>query len=160
VGLTLAIDLAQRGLDVAVVELRHRGEPPSVKCNHVAARSMEIFRRLGVAAALRRAGLPEEFPNDVVYRTTMVGAELARFPIGCDGGRSEVRRQIGATLAGTAVVQRVQSTYIRAPALLGLQTTPPAWGNFSLNPRRSGNAYAIDGRETWLVHNYLRPDEE
>ncbi len=37
VGLTLAIDLAQRGVDVTVLELRHRGEPPSVKCNHVSA---------------------------------------------------------------------------------------------------------------------------
>ena len=36
----------------------------------------------------------------------------------------------------------------------------PAWSTFSLNPRRSGNVYAIDGRERWLVHNYLRPDEE
>ena len=31
--------------------------------------------------------------------------------------------------------------------------------NFSLNPRRSGTVYAIDGRETLLVHNYLREDE-
>jgi hypothetical protein len=53
----------------------------------------------------------------------------------------------------------VQSTHIRAPGLLSLMTSPPAWGNFSLNPRRSGNVYAIDGRETWLVHNYLRDEE-
>jgi len=26
-------------------------------------------------------------------------------------------------------------------------------------PRRSANVFAIDGRETWLIHNYLRPDE-
>jgi hypothetical protein len=43
--------------------------------------------------------------------------------------------------------------------MLGLLTTAPAWGNISLNPRRSGTVYAIDGRETWLVHNYLRADE-
>ncbi|MBV9064996.1 MAG: FAD-dependent monooxygenase, partial [Methylobacteriaceae bacterium] len=35
----------------------------------------------------------------------------------------------------------------------------PAWGSFALNPRRSGNVYAIDGRETWLVHSYLKKDE-
>jgi hypothetical protein len=29
-----------------------------------------------------------------------------------------------------------------------------------MNPRRSGNVFAIDGRETWLVHNYLRDEEE
>ncbi|MBS0337441.1 MAG: FAD-dependent oxidoreductase [Proteobacteria bacterium] len=243
VGLTLAMDLAARGIRAVVAELRHRGEAPSVKCNHVAARTMEIFRRLGVAQKLRDAGLPADYPNDVAYRTTFTGEELTRihipcrrdrytakdgpdgwwptpepphrinqiylepilfvhaaaqpnvqmlnrtsidaftqdeggvtatardldtgetyritcsYLIGCDGGRSEVRRAIGATLGGDAVVQRVQSTYIRAPGLIGMLKVPPAWGTFSLNPRRSGNVYAIDGRETWLVHNYLREDE-
>ena len=243
VGLTLAMDLASRGIAVLVVELRHRGEPPNVKCNHVAARSMEIFRRLGVAAALREAGLPADYPNDIAYRITATGEELARIPIpcrrdrfaatggpdswwptaepphrinqlflepilfahaaampglailnrvrvlgfeehaagitataealddgarltiacdyliGCDGGGSGIRKLIGASFQGDAVVQRVQSSFIRAPSLLGLFRHPPAWATFSLNPRRSGNMYAIDGRETWLVHNYLRPEE-
>lgn len=243
VGLTLALELASRGVKSTVIETRHAGEPPSVKCNHVAARSMELFRRLGIAREIRAAGLPDEFPHDIAYRTTMIGRELARIPIpsrrdrvtatdgpdgwwptpepphrinqiflepilfahasaapgatirnrteflslaqddagvtatardldtdeemtiaaryliGCDGGRSAVRHQIGVELLGDPVIQRVQSTYIRAPALLGLLQTAPAWGNISLNPRRSGTVYAIDGRETWLVHNYLRDDE-
>src|SRR3954470_7071776 len=83
VGLTLAIDLAGRGVRVTLVELRRRGEPPSVRCNHVAARSMELFRRLGVADKLRDAGLPADYPNDVAYRTTTVGRELTRIPIPC-----------------------------------------------------------------------------
>jgi 2-polyprenyl-6-methoxyphenol hydroxylase-like FAD-dependent oxidoreductase len=82
----------------------------------------------------------------------------ARYMIGCDGGRSTVRKAIGAQLIGDPVVQRVQSTYIRAPKLIEL-IDRPAWATFSLNPRRCGNVYAIDGRETWLVHNYLRDDE-
>ena len=49
VGLTLALDLASRGVATTVVETRRAGEPPSPKCNHVAARSMELFRRLGIA---------------------------------------------------------------------------------------------------------------
>ncbi len=243
VGLTLAMDLARRGIRTVVAELRHKGEPPSVKCNHVSARSMEIFRRLGVAKAIRDAGLPADYPNDVSYRVSFTGKELSRIPIpcrrdrytasggpdtwwptaepphrinqiyleptlsayaetipgltllnrveingfeqtpegvtahgtqldsnqpitiradflvGCDGGRSAVRRAIGATLSGTAEVQRVQSTYIRAPSLLARSDLKPSWATFSLNPVRSGNVYAIDGRETWLVHNYLRPDE-
>ena len=80
VGLTLAMDLAQRGIDVLVAEIRHRGEPPSVKCNHVSARSMEIFRRLGVAPGVRDAGLPADYPNDVAYRTTFTGTELVAHP--------------------------------------------------------------------------------
>ncbi|HUG15850.1 MAG TPA: FAD-dependent oxidoreductase [Thermomicrobiales bacterium] len=243
VGLTLATDLARRGIDALIVESRPRGEPPSVKCNHVAARSMEIFRRLGVVKQVRAAGLPDEYPNDIAYRTAMNGRELTRisipnrlerytatggpdtwwptpepphrinqiflepilfehaaaqprvtilncarldsfeqddervtarirnldtgaestvvaeFLIGCDGARSTVRRGIGARLQGDAVIQRAQSSYIRAPKLLSLLTTQPAWGNVSLNPRRSGTVYAIDGRETWLIHNYLRDEE-
>jgi 2-polyprenyl-6-methoxyphenol hydroxylase-like FAD-dependent oxidoreductase len=58
VGLTLAMDLAGRGVEVVVAETRAAGEPPSVRCNHVAARTMEIFRRLGLVQALREAGLP------------------------------------------------------------------------------------------------------
>ena len=244
VGLTLAIDLARRGVAVTVLELRHRGEPPSVKCNHVSARSMEIFRQLGLADIVRNAGLPENYPHDIAFRTTMTGPEIARIPIpsrserfsatdgpdtdwptpepphrinqiylepimfeyawetpgltilnrvrfdrheqdergvtvyaesldsgdelvlqgrylvGCDGGRSKVRRQIGARLEGDAVIQRVQSTYIEAPDLIHHLQTRPAWGNLSLNARRSGTVYAIDGTSKWLIHNYLREGEE
>ena len=243
VGLTLATDLAQRGISVLVAEIRRAGEPPSVKCNHVSSRSMEILRRLGVASALRGAGLPADHPNDVAYRTTFTGEELSRihiparqdrytdksgpdgwwptaepphrinqiylepilfahaqstpgvrilnrtqvdhveqnaqgvhargvdldsgepvdirceYLVGCDGGRSGVRKTIGARLSGTDVVGRVQSTYFRAPDLLARARHRPAWATFSLNPRRSGNVYAIDGRETFLLHNYLRADE-
>ena len=71
-----------------------------------------------------------------------------RYLIGCDGARSVVRKAIGAELTGDAVVQRVQSTYIRAPGLIGLQQHASAWGTGAINPRRSGMVYAIDGRET------------
>ena len=68
VGLTLAIDLAGRGIDVIVAESRDAGEPPRIRSNHVSARSMEIFRRLGIAeylvqhqAVLSKIGDPEDF---------------------------------------------------------------------------------------------------
>ncbi len=82
-----------------------------------------------------------------------------RYLIGCDGARSIVRKAIGAELTGDAVVQRVQSTYIRAPGLIDLQHHERAWGTGSINPRRSGMVYAIDGHEQWLVHNYMKPGE-
>src|SRR5690606_7663655 len=34
-----------------------------------------------------------------------------KYLVGCDGGASTIRRQIGAVLEGDAVIQRVQSTY-------------------------------------------------
>ena len=243
IGLSLAMDLAWRGVEVLVCEIRARSEPPSPKCNHVAARTMEIFRRLGVAGKLRNAGLPADYPNDVSYRTSFTGTELTRIPIpcrrdrytatggpdtdwptpepphrinqiylepilfdhaaqmpklrtlnrtkieaftqsddqvvanardlgngeviritcqymiGCDGGSSLVRKGIGAAFEGDAVIARTQTCFIRAPSLMDLQTEKPAWASFSLNPRRSGNVYAIDGKEKFVVHNYLKPNE-
>ena len=243
IGLTMAMDLAWRGIPVLVLESRAPGEPPSVKCNHVSARTMEIFRRLGVAQAVRNAGLPADYPNDVAFRTTTTGIELSRIPIPCradrytatggpdtwwptpepphrinqiylepvlfehaksmqgvriinrmqliafeqhqngvsatagdldggenltvsadymigaDGAHSMVRRAIGARLTGDAMLEQRQSSYIKAPDLLRATPTKPAWANTSLNPRRSANMFAIDGRETWLVHNYMRPGE-
>ncbi len=243
VGLTAAMDLASRGIDVIVAEIRSAGEPPNVKCNHVSARSMEVFRRLGIVREVREGGLPADFPNDCAYRTTVVGRELTRIPIpcraerytasggpdtdwptpepphrinqiylepilfacaeaqpeiriltriqvehfdqgedgvvarardletnqditiaadyliGCDGGRSTVRRLMGSRLAGTDVVQRVQSTYIHAPALKDLIVQKQAWMTMSLNPRRCGTTVSIDGRDNWLIHNHLAPEE-
>jgi 2-polyprenyl-6-methoxyphenol hydroxylase-like FAD-dependent oxidoreductase len=68
----------------------------------------------------------------------------ARYLIGCDGAHSEIRRKIGARLSGFAVID-VQSTYIRAPTLLGMM---PAlvWAIDCINPRSRGLVFAIDGR--------------
>jgi 2-polyprenyl-6-methoxyphenol hydroxylase-like FAD-dependent oxidoreductase len=243
VGLTLAIDLAWRNIGVTVVEMRARAAPPEPKCNHVAARTMEIFRRLGMADKVRNAGLPADYPHDISYRTSFTGLELTRiaipcrrdrfsrvdgpdcnwptpepphrinqiflepilfehaaaqpririvnrtaveevvvedsgasvslrdletgaarrfdcrYLIGCDGARSIVRKAIGAELAGDPIVQRVQSSFIRAPDLIDRQRHERAWGTGVINPRRAGMVYAIDGRERWLVHNYLKPGE-
>src|SRR3954462_6821873 len=83
VGLTLAIDLAWRGIAVTVVETRAPAAPPEPKCNHVAARTMEIFRRLGLAEKVRNAGLPANYPHDISYRTSFTGQELTRIHIPC-----------------------------------------------------------------------------
>lgn len=245
VGMTMALCLAQRGIASVLVELRAAEVLPDVKCNHISARSMELFRSLGVSQDLRAAGLPDDYPHSVSYRTSTLGEEIARihipgrntrltdhsgpdghwptpepphrinqryiepilrqhvqkqalitclfkhrvvafhqdaqgvtaqienleqghaqaftvqaaYLVGCDGGRSMVRKGIGAQLVGDEVVQRVQSTCIRAPGLLAKMKAAPAWAMFTVNPRRSGNIYAIDGKEVWLIHNYLRDHE-
>ena len=57
VGLVLALDLASRGIESIVIERRPPGEVPSPKCNHISARTMEIFRRLGFERRVRDAGV-------------------------------------------------------------------------------------------------------
>src|ERR1700716_818860 len=83
VGLTLALDLAWRGAPVPVGKPRAPAAPPEPKCNHVAARTMEIFRRLGLADKVRNAGLPADYPHDISYRTSFTGQELTRIKIPC-----------------------------------------------------------------------------
>ena len=75
--------------------------------------------------------------------------------MGCDGGRSVVRHGIGAEFRGVSEVQRVQSTYFHAPTLLGMLRGNPAWMYLAFNPRRCGTVMTIDGRERWLIHNFL-----
>src|ERR1044071_4942545 len=94
VGLTLAMDLASRGVEVTITEIRRAGEPPNVKCNQVSARSMEIFRRLGLAAKIRDTGLPSEYRNDVSCCISALGTELSRIKLPSRAGR--VRGEKGA----------------------------------------------------------------
>ena len=82
VGLTLGMELASRGVETLIVEQRAAFEAPDPRCNHVAARSMEVFRRLGVADAIRNTrGLPSDYPHDVSYTTSLFGYELGRVRI-------------------------------------------------------------------------------
>ena len=78
-----------------------------------------------------------------------------QYLVGCDGARSAVRHYIGAELSGIPVVQRVQSTYFRAPSLKSLLPGRSAWMYLAFNPRRCGTMMSIDGKETWLIHNFL-----
>jgi 2-polyprenyl-6-methoxyphenol hydroxylase-like FAD-dependent oxidoreductase len=244
VGLTLAMDLAWRGIEVVIIESRATGEAPAVKCNSVSSRSMEVYRRLGVAQKIREIGLPADHSTDVSSSTSVTGIEISRlhipsrngrkakapapdswwptpepshranqiffeplifehaaqqplitilnqhefldfvqesdrvvvrakdkatneiklisgvYMVGCDGGRSKVRELMGSTFVGTAQIQRVQSSFIRAPKLLPLLGSDPAWMYFILNPRRCGTVIAIDGKERWNVHNFLYKGEE
>jgi 2-polyprenyl-6-methoxyphenol hydroxylase-like FAD-dependent oxidoreductase len=77
VGMTLAVDLAWRGVPCHLVEAE-RQRPVNPRCNTTAARSMEHYRRLGLAGEIRSAGLPETYPTTISYRTRVVGDEIFR----------------------------------------------------------------------------------
>src|SRR5262245_5379677 len=64
VGLTLAIDLGRRGIRCTLVERRPEPAflPKMERCN---ARTMEIFRRIGLADRIREKGLAGSVPMDV-----------------------------------------------------------------------------------------------
>lgn len=83
VGMMLALELGRLGTPCLVVE-QSTGEPRA-RANLVAARSMEYFRRLGIADAVRAAGLPPDYPHDTAYRTTFLGEELHRVRVASSG---------------------------------------------------------------------------
>ncbi len=63
-GLTLAIDLGQRGVRCTLIEQKPR--PAFLpKMERINARSMEIYRRMGLAEKIRAAGLRADCPMDV-----------------------------------------------------------------------------------------------
>jgi len=242
VGCTLALELAARGVASIQIDQRERHDPAHPKCNTTSARSMEIFRRLGISQAVRQAGLPPDHPCDVVYATRYLQGEMGRLPIpawserhtgdakafdggwptpepphrisqlflepilrdavdarpevqarygtsltglellplgaqatittegetrsiraryvvGCDGGRSTVRRPLGVNMLGDAEMGSAKSVYMRAPSLNARRQHAPAWMTWIMNPERRGAVIAIDGRETWLVHCTLKPGE-
>src|SRR5579871_4441017 len=79
VGLTLALDLGRRGVRCMVIERNETSIqlPKMERCN---ARTMEIYRRLGVAEQIRDAGLPRDAPMDVFLAPSMAEAPIAHLP--------------------------------------------------------------------------------
>jgi 2-polyprenyl-6-methoxyphenol hydroxylase-like FAD-dependent oxidoreductase len=79
VGLTLALDLGRRGVRRTSIE-RNTTAIQFPKMEHCNARTMEIYRRLGISERVRDAGLPREVPMDVFLALSMVDPPLAHLP--------------------------------------------------------------------------------
>lgn len=78
VGMTLACELSRRGVACMLVE-RNPTTTRHPKMDITNARSMELFRRLGVVDALRAVAVPESSNFDVSWITDLTGYELHRF---------------------------------------------------------------------------------
>jgi 2-polyprenyl-6-methoxyphenol hydroxylase-like FAD-dependent oxidoreductase len=78
VGMTLALALARLGVRSMLVE-RNPDTTKHPKMDITNVRSMELFRRLGLAQSLRTVAVPEAHCFDVAWVTTMAGHELHRF---------------------------------------------------------------------------------
>jgi 2-polyprenyl-6-methoxyphenol hydroxylase-like FAD-dependent oxidoreductase len=79
VGLATALELQFRGIPALVIE-RNPGTTRHPKMDVTNGRSMEHFRRLGVADRIRDAAVPRENCMDVSWVTRLNEWELARFP--------------------------------------------------------------------------------
>lgn len=77
VGLILALDLGRRGIRTTLIEQKPEPAflPKMERCN---ARTMEIFRRMGIVDEVRAAGLPEDAPMDVFIILSLIDPPLVR----------------------------------------------------------------------------------
>lgn len=77
VGLSLALDLAWRGIDAVVLE-KEDGQVTHPRAGFVSVRTMELFRRWGIAQAVRESGFPDDFALSIEFCTSLAGHTLAR----------------------------------------------------------------------------------
>lgn len=115
VGLTLAIDLGRRGIRCTLVEQKPAPEflPKMERCN---ARTMELYRRIGLAPRIRAAGLAANVPMDVFVVLSMVEPPLLHLPY---PSVAEAQAQCAASDDGTQPAEAYQliSQYTLEPLL-------------------------------------------
>jgi 2-polyprenyl-6-methoxyphenol hydroxylase-like FAD-dependent oxidoreductase len=130
VGLILAIDLAQRGVQVELIE-RNDGPRSLPKMERSNARTMEILRRLGVADRVRAASRFTDVPMDVFVVTSLAAPPLVhlRYP-----SSMEAKARIRECTDGSLPLEAYQliSQYTLEPLLRSvLEDLPSARVRFS-----------------------------
>jgi 2-polyprenyl-6-methoxyphenol hydroxylase-like FAD-dependent oxidoreductase len=240
VGLTLAVDLGRRGVRCTLLERKDAPQflPKMERCN---ARTMEIFRRMGLAARVRAAGLPSSVPMDVyivralnqppllrhaypsvdearraidactdgslplepyqlisqytlepllksvaeslpsvtvrygcefqafeqneagVRSRTSLGDISSKFLVGCDGGSSTVRQQLGIRLGGEGDLLRLRQALYRCDELfdrIPLNGGPGRGRHYHVADERSTFLIMQDSTRHWTLHATVERDED
>ena len=115
VGLTLAIDLGRRGVRCILLEQKEAPQflPKMERCN---ARTMEIYRRMGIAQKIRDAGFPRDVPMDVFIITSLIEPPLLQLPY---PSVAQAQAEIAACNDGTMPLEPYQliSQYTLEPLL-------------------------------------------
>src|ERR1700689_4229977 len=123
-GLPLAIDLGRRGVRCTIIEQK---EAPAFlpKMERANARTMEIYRRMGLAERIRAAGLRPDSPMDVYIIIALTEPPLLHLSYpSVDQARTAAR----ATNDGTLPLEPYQliSQYTLEPLLKSIAETMPS----------------------------------
>ncbi|WP_168212796.1 MULTISPECIES: FAD-dependent monooxygenase [unclassified Bradyrhizobium] len=81
VGLTTSIALSQHGVSHVVVE-RHPSTSVAPKARGINARTMEMYRQMGVEDDIRAAGMPARFGRLILWAESLAGKEINRLTPG------------------------------------------------------------------------------
>lgn len=157
VGLTLAHELGSRGVGVVLVEPRTTPDAASPRCKQVNPRSMEHFRRLGVADDVRAHSLlPFGWSDSTVFCTSLAGPLVERFDgvfALADVPRCELPEPAQWT-AQTRLEAALRATLPRRDTVTAL------WGSRVVDVAQSEvdvvvTAVDADGHETRIRGRYL-----
>jgi 2-polyprenyl-6-methoxyphenol hydroxylase-like FAD-dependent oxidoreductase len=88
VGLSLGVALRSEGVGFLLADAGD-GQVDHPRVGTVGPRSMELFRRWGLAKRIRGAGWPEDHPLDVAWVTAVGGHEIHRIDFGTTATRPE-----------------------------------------------------------------------
>jgi 2-polyprenyl-6-methoxyphenol hydroxylase-like FAD-dependent oxidoreductase len=90
----------------------------------------------------------------------------ARYLVGADGARSDIRKRLEIVWTGeTGVVRdffggRMYAIYLRAPEFYDAVPHAPAWMNVTFNRDRRAFMAAVDGKGEFAFHTQLREGED
>jgi 2-polyprenyl-6-methoxyphenol hydroxylase-like FAD-dependent oxidoreductase len=123
-GLTLAIDLGRRGVRCTVIEQKEAPQflPKMERCN---ARTMEIYRRMGIAEKVRAAGLPAHCSMDIFIVLSLVEPPLVHH---VHPSVAEAKARIAKSEDGSEPLEPYQliSQYTLEPLLKSIAETLPS----------------------------------
>ena len=110
-GLMLANELGRRG--IATLLLCDRPSTTGFpQANATQARSMEHYRRLGFADAVRAVGLPADYPTDVAYFTRLAQHELARFALPAAREARDLVKTLSGSWSAAELPHRGSQIYV------------------------------------------------
>lgn len=157
VGLVAAIELGMRGIDCVVLEPRETVSFLRPRAKTTSVRSMELFRRWGLADRIRAvAKLPVSWSQEVVICTSLLGPEVARFE-NCFG-LSEDKIPLFAESSQQVPQPFVERVLREALADIPCVTLAPGWSLESLTELASEvyvDAVARDGSRQRIAARYV-----
>lgn len=112
-GLMLASELGPRGIRCLLVDARP-GTAFNPQANATQARTMEHYRRLGLAQQIRALGLPPDHPTDIAYFTRFCGYELARLALPTAAEAVRRVRTLDGSWSAAELPHRVSQKYVEA----------------------------------------------
>lgn len=112
-GLMLANELGLRGIDCLLVDPKAT-TAFNPQANATQARTMEHFRRIGIANRIRALGLPADHPTDIAYFTRFATHELARLRLPTAAQATEHVRGLRGAWNAAELPHRVSQKFVEA----------------------------------------------